>query len=171
MRSPLRIHCSRLKRVRRHVSIQVGRILSGENWASLRGASWRSHPYSATSETFFFLCFQVVLRRIPVGTGDTGPAAVRRGGPVRDDGVSSGRIPAGSTTTLPRRTVRRYGRLLAWSLQGSANYASAARLLARLPRRARRIHLKSRALPTRRVVSLRHPMDRQFTVHRPRFRI
>lgn len=53
-------------------------------------------------ETLFPLLFPVVLRRIPVGTGDAGPAAVRGGGPVRDDGVSSGRISAGSTETLSR---------------------------------------------------------------------
>lgn len=37
-----------------------------------------------------------------MGTGDIRPAAVHRGGSVRDDGVSSRRIPTSSTETLSR---------------------------------------------------------------------
>ena len=50
----------------------------------------------------YFLSFQVGLRGIPMGIGDTGSTAVRRSRPIRDDGVSPRRISARSTETLSR---------------------------------------------------------------------
>lgn len=94
---------------------------------------------------FFFSLFffvPVVVRRVPVGIGDDGPATVRRGWPVRNDGVPSRRLPTGPAEALPRRILRRDGRLLVRSVQGPADHASTPRLSSRLSRRPRRFRLK-----------------------------
>lgn len=91
--------------------------------------------------TQYLLFFQVVLRSFPVGTCHTGSAAIHRGGSIWNDGVSSRWIPSCSAETLSWWIVRLHGSLLAWSFQGSADYASVARLFARFSRCSRRIHL------------------------------
>lgn len=93
------------------------------------------------SFSLFFLV-PVVVRCVPMGIGDDGPATVRRGRPVRNDGVSSGRLPTGPTETLPGRILRSDGRLLVRIVQGPADHASTPRLSSRLSRRPRRFRLK-----------------------------
>ena len=83
----------------------------------------------------------MVVRRVPLGAGDDGPAAVPRGRPLRADGLPARRLPAGPASALSRRALRRHGRLLAGTRPRQAHDASAARLPAGVLRRARRFHL------------------------------
>lgn len=56
------------------------------------------------SVRYVCLC-TVVIWRSAVGTDDASPAALRGGGPVRNGGLPEGRLPPGTASQLPRRTV------------------------------------------------------------------
>lgn len=76
-----------------------------------------------------------------MGARDDGPAAVRRGRPLRADDVPAGRLPALPAASLSRRAVRRHGRLLAGYEPRPAHHAPAAGLPPGVLRRPGRFHL------------------------------